>query len=163
VREDRTVLSWLEGSQFANWMRDELWGWPLVLTLHEFGTAVVVGLVLIIWARLVGLFETIPLASLNRLFPVVWVGFALQLLTGFALWMTKPTQYIVDLAFMLKMAFVVVGAALTVYLQGMVRQEAAGWTATGVSTRALRFVGVTLLLLCCALVTGRLTAYLGPI
>ena len=157
------MLSRLEGSQFSDWVRDELWGWPLALTLHEFGTAVVVGFVLIIWLRLVGLFETIPLASLNRLFPVIWIGFVLQLLTGFVLWMTKPTQYVTDLAFTLKIAFVVVGAALTLQVQAAIRREAAAWEATGVSSRAIRFVGATLLVWCSVLVTGRLTAYLGPL
>jgi hypothetical protein len=157
------VLSWLEGSQFSTWIRDELWGWPLALTLHEFGTAVVVGLVLIIGLRLFGLFETIPVAALNRLFPVIWTAFALQLLTGFALWMTKPTQYVSDLAFTLKIAFVVVGVVLTLYFQGAIRREAAAWEATGVSSRALRFVAVTLLVWCSVVVTGRLTAYLGSL
>jgi len=156
-------MSWLEGSRVSDWMRAELWGWPLALTLHEFGTAVVVGFVLIIWLRLIGLCETISIASLNRLFPVIWIGFVLQLITGFALWMTKPTQYVFDVAFTLKIAFVVVGAALTLHLQGVIRREAAAWEAKGVSSRALRFAGVTLLLWCGVLVTGRLTAYLGSL
>ena len=157
------MLSRLEGSQFSDWVRDELWGWPLALTLHEFGTAVVVGFVLIIWLRLVGLFETIPVVSLNRLFPVIWIAFALQFLTGFALWMTKPTQYVSDLAFTLKIALVVSGAALTLHVQGAVRREAATWEATGVSSRAIRFVAAALLAWCGVLVTGRLTAYLGSL
>jgi len=157
------MLSRLEGSQFSDWVRDELWGWPLALTLHEFGTAVVVGFVLIIWLRLVGLFETIPVASLNRLFPVIWIAFALQFLTGFALWMTKPTQYVFDLAFTLKIAFVVGGAALTLHVQGVVRREAAAWEATGVSSRAIRFATATFLMWWGVLVMGRLTAYLGSL
>lgn len=157
------MLSWLEGSPFADWMRDQLWGWPLALTLHEFGTAIVVGFILIIWARLIGLFETIPIASLNRLFAVVWFGFVLQLVTGFALWATKPTRYVVDLAFVLKMAFVLGGVVLTLYLQGAIRRDAAAGDTTGASGRAIRFVSATLLLWCCALVAGRLTAYLGPV
>jgi len=157
------VLSWLEGSRVSDWMRAELWGWPLALTLHEFGTAVVVGFVLIIWLRLIGLCETISIASLNRLFPVIWIGFVLQLLTGFALWMTKPTQYVVDLAFTLKIAFVVIGAVLALSVQGALRREAPAWEASGVTSRALRFVSASLLLWCGALVMARLTAYLGPI
>lgn len=157
------MLSWLEGSPFADWMRDELWGWPLALTLHEFGTAIVVGFILIIWARLIGLFETIPITSLNRLFAVVWIGFGLQLVTGVALWATKPTRYVVDVAFMLKMAFVIAGVVLTLYLQRAIRRDAAAWDTAGPSGRAIRFVSVTLLLWCCVLVTGRLTAYLGAL
>jgi hypothetical protein len=157
------MLAWLEGSQVAAWVRDELWGWPLALTLHEFGTAVVVGFVLIIGLRLFGLFETIPYGSLNRLFPVIWIGFVLQLLTGFLLWITKPTQYVSDVAFALKMLFVVLGALLVRYFQGAIRREAAAWEASGVSSRAAQFVAATMLVWCGVLVTGRLTAYLGSL
>jgi hypothetical protein len=158
------VLAGLENSQFSVLIRGELWGWPLALTVHEFGTALVMGFIFIICLRLLGLFETIPYASLNRLFPVIWVALVLQLLTGFALWMTKPTRYVADVAFLLKLAFVIIGTALTVYLYGSIKREAASWDAAGaVSSRGIKFVAPSLLVWCVALVAGRLTAYLGSL
>jgi hypothetical protein len=159
-----SVLEWLESTQFSALIRSELWGWPLALTLHALGTALVIGLVLIIGLRLLGLFELIPYTSLNRLFPVIWAALALQLLSGFALWMTKPTQYVADVAFLLKVSLVIVGTILTLSLYGTVMREAGAWDAKRVvSSRAVRFVAVTLLVWCSALVAGRLTAYLGSI
>jgi len=158
------VLAWLEGTQYSAWVRGELWGWPLVLTVHAFGTAVVIGFILIINLRLLGLFETIPYSSLNRLFPVVWVALVLQFLSGFALWMTKPTQYVADVAFVLKFSLVIVGVILTLYFYGTIKREAASWEAKGaVSSRGLKFVAATTLVWCGVLVAGRLTAYLGSI
>jgi len=158
------VLEWLESTQFSALVRSELWGWPVALTLHALGTAVVIGFVLIIGLRLLGLFELIPYSSLNRLFPVIWAGLALQLLSGFTLWMTKPTQYVADVAFLLKILLVVVGTILTVSLYGTVMREAASWDAKkAVSSRAATFVAATLIVWCGALVAGRLTAYLGSI
>jgi len=158
------VLAWLEGTQYSAWVRGELWGWPLVLTVHAFGTAVVIGFILIINLRLLGLFETIPYSSLNRLFPVVWVALVLQFLSGFALWMTKPTQYVADVAFVLKFSLVIVGVVLTLYFYGTIKREAASWEAKGaVSSRGLKFVAATTLVWCGVLVAGRLTAYLGSI
>ena len=158
------MLAWLEGTQFSAWVRGELWGWPLALTVHAFGTAVVIGFIFIINLRLLGLFETIPYSSLNRLFPVVWVALVLQFLSGFALWMTKPTQYVADVAFVLKFSLVIVGVILTFYFYGTIKREAASWEAKGaVSSRALKFVAATFLVWCGVLVAGRLTAYLGSI
>lgn len=158
------MLAWLEGTQYSAWVRGELWGWPLVLTVHAFGTAVVIGFILIINLRLLGLFETIPYSSLNRLFPVVWVALVLQFLSGFALWMTKPTQYVADVAFVLKFSLVIVGVILTLYFYGTIKREAASWEAKGaVSSRGLKFVAATTLVWCGVLVAGRLTAYLGSI
>ena len=157
------MLGWLESSQFSASIRDELWGWPLVLTLHEFGTAVVVGFILIIALRLLGLFETISYGSLDRLFPVIWAALLLQLLTGFVLWMTKPTQYVVDVAFVLKLAFIVVGVILTIAFRGAIRRGVAAGEAKALASPSALFIAVTVLVWCSVLVTGRLTAYLGSL
>jgi hypothetical protein len=158
------VLTGLENSQFSALMRTELWGWPLALTLHELGTALVLGFIFIICLRLLGIFETIPYTSLRRLFPVIWAAVVLQFLTGFVLWMTKATQYVVDTAFLLKLLFIVVGIILMSYLYGFIKREAALWEASGaVSSGGIRFVAPALLAWCVVLVAGRLTAYLGSI
>jgi hypothetical protein len=158
------VLEWLESTQLSAWIRTEIWGWPLALTVHAFGTAIVVGLILIIALRLLGLFETIPYAALKRLFPVIWIALVLQLLSGFTLWMTKATRYVADGAFVLKLLLVVVGIILTLYFQGTLKREAAAWESAGaVSSRGVKFVAVTLLVWCGVLVMGRMTAYLGSI
>jgi hypothetical protein len=162
--EDRAVLAWLESSQYSAWVRDELWGWPLALTAHAFGTALVIGFIFIINLRLLGLFETIPLASLNRLFPVIWAALVLQFLSGFTLWMAKPTRYVADVAFVLKFLLVIAGIVLTSYFYGTIKREAAAWEAKGaISSRGVKFVAATLLVWCSVLIAGRLTAFLGSI
>jgi len=136
----------------------------LALTLHEFGTALVLGFIFIICLRLLGLFETIPYASLNRLFPVIWAALVVQFLSGFALWMTKPTRYVADTAFLLKLLFVIIGIILTTYLYGSIKREATSWDAAGaVSSGGIKFVAPSLLAWCVVLVAGRLTAYLGSL
>ena len=136
----------------------------MALTVHAFGTALVIGFVLIIGLRLLGLFELIPYSLLNRLFPVVWVALVLQFLSGFALWSTKPTQYVVDVAFLLKFSLVIVGTILTLSLYGTVKREAASWEAKGaVSSRGVQFVAAALVVWCVVLVASRLTAHLGAI
>ena len=158
------MLAWLESSQYSVWMRGELWGWPLALTVHALGTALVIGFIVIIDLRLLGLFEAIPYTSLNRLFPVLWGALVLQFLSGFALWMTKPTQYVTDGAFVLKVSLVVVGTILTLYFYATIKREAASWEAAGaVSSRGVKFVAATLLVWCSVLIAGRLTAHLGSI
>ena len=135
----------------------------MALTLHEFGTALVLGFIFIICLRLFGIFETIPYASLRRLFPVIWAALVLQFLTGFALWMTKPTRYVADVAFLLKLLFVIVGIVLTSYLYGFIKREAESWEQGGVSSPAIKFVPFSLLVWCGVLIAGRLTAYLGSL
>jgi hypothetical protein len=158
------VLESLEASQYADLIRNQLWGWPLVLTIHVFGTATVVGFSFLIGLRLLGWFKMVPYASLSRLFPVVWVAVILQLISGVTLWITKPTQYVADLAFMLKMLLVLAGIVLTLRIGSIIRQEAVAWdTAGDASPRGRSVVTMTLLAWCGVLVLGRLTAYFGPL
>jgi hypothetical protein len=158
------VLESLGSSQLSVLIRSELWGWPLALTLHAIGTALILGLIFIISLRLLGLFELIPYRSLGKLFPIVWGALALQVVTGLVLWIAKPAQYVVDGAFLLKVLLIVVGAVLTANLSKMVAREGASWdTNGGVPARGLRFVATTLVVWCVVLVAGRLTGYLGSI
>ena len=158
------MLEWLESTQFSAWVRTELWGWPLALTLHALGTALVIGFILIIGLRLFGLFKLIPYTLLNRLFPVVWAALVLQFLSGFTLWMTKPTQYVEDVAFVLKFLFIIVGVILTLSFYRTIQREAASWEAkAAVSSRGVRLGAAALLVWCVVLVAGRLTAHLGSI
>jgi predicted ABC-type exoprotein transport system permease subunit len=158
------VLERLESSQFSAWIRNELWGWPLALTLHAFGTALVVGFILIIGLRLLGLFGMIPYTLLNRLFPVVWAALVLQFVSGFMLWMAKPTQYVSDIAFVLKFLLVIVGIVLTLSFYRTIKREAPSWDAKGsASSRAVQLGTAAFLVWCVVLIAGRLTAHLGSI
>lgn len=158
------MLEWLENTSFAAWVREDVWGWPVALTLHALGTALVIGFILIISLRLLGLFRMIPVTSLSRLFPVIWAALLLQFLSGFALWMSKPTRYVADGAFMLKVSLIVVGIILTLQFYRTVNNEAGSWEAQGaVSARGVRFVAAAILVWGTVLIAGRLTGYLGSI
>ena len=157
------MFEWLTETSYAAWVR-ESWGWPLALTLHAFGNAVIVSFSFIIGMRLLGLFRTMSYTSLLKLFPYIWVGFVCQVLSGFTLWMTKPDKYLASGMFEVKFSFVIIGAILTWYFQGIMTREAAAWDAAGkVSQRGLQFIGLTALAWAGVLTTGRLTAYLGAL
>jgi hypothetical protein len=159
------VLEAIENSDYAHWMLGEsLLGWPTMLTIHAFGTAVVLGFIFIIDLRLIGFFRTIPYTSLLRLFPMMWIAVVFQVISGVSLWTTKPAKYLGDGAFLAKFSFVVVGFFVTVFFYRTIKREAANWEAAGtVSSRGIKLVGATFLLWCAVLIAGRLTAYLGAL
>ena len=159
------MLEWLENSAYAQFMLGEsLLGWPFALTVHAFGTAIVIGFIFIMDLRLLGFFRAIPYTSLLRLFPVIWVAVLFQALSGVSLWMTKPTKYVTDGAFVAKFSFVILGIIAIWLFQNTIKREAASWDTGGkVSSRGLKFVGATFLLWAAVLVAGRLTAYLGAL
>lgn len=156
-------FEWLEMTEYSAWVRESA-GWPIALTFHAFGNAIVVGLFVIICLRLLGLFRTVPYTSLNRLIPVVWVGFVCQVLSGYTLWSSKPDRYLADFLFDTKFTLVLLGAFLTYKFQGVLRQQAPAWQAAGkVSTAGTQWVVLTTFAWFGVLIAGRLTAYLGTL
>lgn len=157
------MLEWLAETPYAVWVQQS-WGWPLALTLHAFGNAVVVGFALIIALRLFGLFRTVPYTTLLRLFPVIWAAVVVQIASGFSLFLTKPTRYLGDGMFQWKLIFVVTGIVMTLYFQRTLKREAVAWDAAGrVSSRGAQIVAATALVWSAVLIVGRLTAYLGQL
>ena len=157
------MLDWIQNTDYATWVR-ESWGWPFALTLHAFGNAIVIGLYFIIAMRLLGLFRTIPIASLNRLVPVIWTGVLIQVFSGTTLWVSKPAKYLADGLFEWKLFFVISGVVVTIYFQKMLKENAAKWQAAGrLPPSHLRFVVLTAFVWAGVLVAGRLTAYLGQL
>ena len=159
-----SALQALAMTDYATWVRESLWGWPLSLTFHAFGNAAVIGLSFIIALRIFGFFRSIPYASLTRLFPVIWLGVVIQVFSGSSLWMTKPDKYVSAFMFDAKFSFVVLGVIVTAIFQNIISREAAAWQAAGkVSPHGTNLAAFMALCWAGVLVTGRLTAYLGTL
>lgn len=157
------MLDWLGKTEYAQWVR-ESWGWAFALTIHAFGNAIVVGLVLITAMRLFGLFRTIPYSALPKLFPFIWVAICFQVYSGFTLWMSKPGRYVHDGVFLIKFSLVVIGITLLVFFQRIITREAPEWDRAGrVTSKGLRLAGAAALCWAFVIIMGRLTAYLGSL
>ena len=134
-------------------------GYPTVITLHAIGMAIMVGLCVIVDLRLLGKFEGVPYEALQRLLPVAWVGFLINTLSGSGLFVAQATMFATDVMFLAKIALVFAGAATAGILQPQLAQ-AATWPGgePPKSVRRVAALGLTFWL--CAIITGRLTAYI---
>ena len=157
------MIQWLANSPYALWV-NQSYGWPLALTIHAFGNAIVVGFMAIIALRLFGFFPGIPYNSLRSLIPYIWIAIVFQAFSGFTLWMTKPGAYLGDYMFEVKFTLVIVASVVMAFFQKVLREEGAKWDAAGVvSARGRNWGLASSLLWCCVLIGGRLTAYLGSL
>lgn len=157
------LLKWLANSSYAQWV-DESAGWPIALTIHAFGVAIVIGFMFIIGLRLMGMFRTIPYNALNRLMPFIWIAVAFQILSGSTLWLTRPADYLADGMFEVKMLLLVIACIVTAYFHGAMKREAGGWETSGkVSSRGVRLGAASCVLWAAVVIGGRLTAYLGSL
>ena len=113
VVRDGILLGQIEQSGIATWIRESgvLHGYPLILFLHTLGLSTLVGLSSAINLRLLGVASGIPLASLDRLFRLMWSGLALTAVTGILLFVSDATRHASNPAFFVKLAFVVLAVA----------------------------------------------------
>lgn len=155
------ILSWFESTAYAQWVLSGLIGYPLMLTLHALGLAIIVGVVIVISLRLLGLYASIPYTSLAGLLSVAWVGVAINVPSGSSIFMTQGTYYVTSAPFLVKITFIIFGIINLAYTQKVLRRESAGWEAAGAVEPIGRVLAASSLVLwTVALVTGRLIAYL---
>ena len=103
------VLHSIENASIASSIRDSLYLFPMLESIHVIGLAIVFGTIAIMDLRLLGL------ASANRPFHVVasdilkwtWIAFTITFLTGVLMFTTNATVYFHNTIFQAKMALLV--------------------------------------------------------
>jgi len=147
-------LTWLETSSVGVWIRESLWGYPIVLSSHAVGMAIVVGVVTMIDIRVLGYARQIPIASFKSLFNLAWGGFALNFISGCLLFTGDPVKFFNDWPFRIKISLILLGMISVWLLLREIRD-------TGESTDKARTIAIfSLLCWFGAITAGRLTAYL---
>lgn len=149
-----SLLVQLEQSGLATWIRESgvLYGYPLILFLHTMGLSTVAGVSAVIDLRLLGVASTIPLASLDKLFRVLWAGFALTAVTGILLFMADATKHASNPAFVVKLAFVGGGVATLALVRSRVFRRHQSGAFLAAASLVCWLVAIT---------AGRLMAYIS--
>ena len=155
-----SFFAWLEASGLGEWVRASTLGYPLMIASHAIGMAIMVGLAVVFDMRLLGWFKRIPYREFDRFLSIAWAGFTINLVSGTALFSTQAATYITDITFLLKMALVVAGVVLAVFLRGAVSHRSASWHGAA-APGGIRLVAVgSIACWVGATVSGRLIAYL---
>jgi hypothetical protein len=150
----------LQDSAFTEWFlgSDSIWTYPTVLTLHTVGMAILVGASFVINLRILQVAGDIPLPRLQALYRFVWIGFAINLLSGVVLFVTEAADRVVDPVFYVKLSSI----GLALWFGVIVKHTAIDRTdgANQASVRSRSLAAVSLALWTVAIVSGRLMAYL---
>ena len=155
------LLSTLEYSAFCTWVRESnsLWAYPGILFMHTLGTAVVVGMSAIVNLRVLGFARRLPVAPLERYFPIIWAGFWTSAVSGAILFAAEATSKIVSPLFGVKMLAIVFGVLTMVVIRRRVFRDPSG--TTPVAAREKWLAAASLLLWFTAIAAGRLMAYVA--
>jgi len=156
-------LAALERTRFSIWMREStsVWGYPTVLFMHTVGMAMVAGLSATIALRILGVSPRTPIRPLERLYPFIWLGFAINAITGTMLVVQDATTKLANPDFYIKMVFVAAG----VYLVSLIRRRIfrdPGLDKAPLPKNARGLAWTSLFCWSAAITAGRLLAYVGP-
>lgn len=141
------LLLSIKESAIGVWVRDGVWTWPALETLHFAGLCFLLGGVAVADLRLLGLMKSIPYSTAASLLKLAVLGFGINLITGALFFFGDPERYYVNVSFRVKM-FLIVLAGLNLLLYGFkVRPASGGWGAGAAASGVGKAVGLASLLI----------------
>ena len=159
-------------NQFALWLAStppsvfiqehNAWTVPAIQSVHIVGIALVMGSVLMIDLRILGLAwtERTLQETTSRFGPWLTGSLWLLLATGLLMVVGEPVRELVTFSFWLKMALVAIGAVVAVAFQRALRRHEQQWEGTLVHRPSIKALAVlTFLVWVGVIFLGRLIAY----
>jgi hypothetical protein len=106
-------LAFAEGSDLSTWIRgDSMLAFPTIITLHTICMGFLAGASSAIDLRILGAAPGIPLASLRPFYPLMWLAFAVNAVTGVLMVIGYPTKQLTNPLFYIKLSLVALGVWL---------------------------------------------------
>lgn len=158
------MLQWLEGTPVSEWVSTSDLGYPILLSIHAMGMAIVVGILVLLDLRVLGFAKAIPFSAFEKLMPLAWGGFGLNLCSGVLLFGATATHMIGNWPFLSKLASIALGAVISWALWRNLRSggepDASGAAAAIAVTLASRGLAIASMIVWFgAIFFGRLIAY----
>jgi hypothetical protein len=89
------------------------WTWITAETLHFIGLTLLLGVLTLILLKVLGYIPSVTYDALDRLLPWAILGYGLNTFTGMAFFAAAPYQYIHNVAFYYKLAFLLAAGLIT--------------------------------------------------
>ena len=158
------MMMWVEQLSYSTWVRESnsIWAFPMYLFAHTLGMSIVAGGAAIISFALLGLWPRTPLRPLERLFPVMMVGFVVNAFTGVSIFMKDASVYSRNYDFYVKLLFIAAGMLLLFRIRKQVFGDP-DLDNRPVTASARTLAWASLLCWFGAIIAGRLIAYVGPV
>jgi len=155
------MLTWLEGTTIATFVRESssLLAYTTVLSLHAMGLAIVVGINTAISLRLLGFAPGIPVAPLIKLFPLMYLGFTINAISGVGLFMARANEMIGNSMFIAKIVLVLLGVVSIELLRTNVFSHGVVLESGSLPPRTKLFATLSIVCWALAIISGRLTSY----
>ena len=147
---------WLDQSSVGMAIRQSLWLFPAIETVHLLGMAALVGTIGVLDLRLLGwVARRQPVSEMAaRLIPWAWAGFVVQAITGALLFSSEAVKIYGNPAFRLKMLLLLVAGLQAVIFQKVISGKLAAWDERPSLPMLAKVAGLSSILLWIAIVTA---------
>ena len=160
-----TFLEWLQASSLAVFIHKKAWAFTTVEVVHVFAVSMVIGTIMIVDLRLLGLASTKrPFAELSRqVLPFTWAAFVLAVIAGSLLFISRPTEYFVNTVFWIKMALIVLAGINMMIFEFITVRDVQKWNLDPTPPPRARLAGgISIACWVLVVVFGRLIAFTLP-
>ena len=140
---------WMEQTSIAASVRESLWLFPIVETIHLLGMAALLATVVAFDLRLLGWAMRRQQVSdlANRLIPWSWAGFAVQVITGGLLFSSEAVKMSTNPAFRVKMILIALAGCHALAFHVLIYRDVANWNDTRVLPAKAKIAGLVSILL----------------
>lgn len=153
---------WLQDTAFSTGIRESLWLFPAIETIHVLALAVSIGTIALVDLRLVGVaLKKQPISEVSKqLLPWALGGFALMFITGILLFASLPMKCYASVFFRIKMVLLLLAGANALFYQFSFFPHMGEWDELPAPPVPVRIIGGLSLVLWIGVVTaGRNMAY----
>src|SRR6185503_18900498 len=90
------------------WIRDSpsFFAYWFILACHAVGMGLAVGASVVVALRVLGVARDLPLSPLKGLYPIIWTGVWIQIVSGLLLLIAYPTKAFTNIDFYLKLTMI---------------------------------------------------------
>ena len=106
------MLVWIENTPLALWVGTSLWAYPVLLSAHITGLAVIVGIIAMRDFHLLGFINGVTEANFLELKTLAYCGFLINGISGIMLFASQASYLSTNLPFLVKLFFIGSGMVL---------------------------------------------------
>jgi hypothetical protein len=153
---------WLYDSGIGTSIRESIWVFPIIETIHGLAIALLVGTVAILDLRLLGLvLNGEPVSKIaGQVLPITWAGFGVMFVSGFLLFWAEAAKSYGNPAFRIKLILLLLVGLNPLIFHLTVYRGVATWNTRVVTPLRARLAGIFSLTLWGGIIcAGRAIAY----
>ncbi len=158
----RAWVEWVDALPSSAAIRESIYGYPALLTIHVLSMCLFAGLIIMMDLRLLGVGNRrTPFSEVQRsFFTAQMVGMALSAVTGLILVYGQPTRFFDNIFFWIKMLMMALAGANALVFHYTTYASIAEWDSAHVMPFRSRFAAVVSIVLWVSIIaSGRLIAY----